>query len=274
MCDAAELLPLLPFALDPRLERYQGTVIREEHETTPVQLGSAIGLLNNCAMQLTQAADPAKAWSCLFDKEDIVGIKVNCRAGRTANTNPVLAEAVARCLIGMGIRPDHIIIWDRRNADLHACGFQLNTLPGAIRCIGIEDVFDEELTECGAVAGQFTRLLTRTCTALVSLPVLREHPLEGIDGCVHNLYGAMKNPWKYNATAGCALNVDLLGCAPIRAKWRLGVCDAVQEKEILFAADPVAIDAASFRMLKDGKDGALLPEWLCLAESAGFGMIG
>ncbi len=241
-------LPTLPFALDARLEKWRSMVWRGSWESFPTGIGPRV--------------------DSVFSKPDIVGIKITARLGNLSMQRKA-AEIVCEALIQKGIAPDHIIIWDWRNADVSAAGFTLNTGGGAIRCFGVEDVFDKELLQSGAICDRVSMIVSRICTALISVAPVCRHPLEGVNGCVRALYDALWNPHKCNATLGYPFAADLLGLEPIRSKWRLGV--ALHCEEILVSTDPVALDAVAWR--RSAAPGEAIPNWLLLAESYGYGSI-
>jgi uncharacterized protein (DUF362 family) len=252
--------------------------------------------LDRAMMKLTGAGAARAAWTQLFSPEDVVGIKVNCHAGPLLCTRPSVAKAIAACLERAGLRPGRIIIWDRANASLEACGYRLRIDPEAVRCFGVEDVFDSRLISSGDLGGLFSLIVTELCTALISAPVLKDHSLAGLDGCMRNFSAAMHNPQKYYANGNSPFIADLMNAAPIRAKWRLGVCDALSaqadggpglnsealwaEGALLVSADPVALDAAGLSLIERRRAATGLPtlesegrepQWLEVAERLGLG---
>ena len=78
--------------------------------------------------------DPAKSFGFLFDKRDVVGIKVNPVGAPFISVTPALAEAVVGWLERGGIPRKNIIIWDRFDDMLKEAGFTQESFPG----VGIE----------------------------------------------------------------------------------------------------------------------------------------
>ena len=103
------------------------------------------------AIQATYATDsPLEAWKSVVQPGEVVGLKVNCLAGRGASTNPMLVEAICERLQQAGIPPQDIVIWDRLNADLDRAGFQVSTRKDRIRCIGNDAAgYEQELAIFG-----------------------------------------------------------------------------------------------------------------------------
>jgi hypothetical protein len=78
--------------------------------------------------------DPAGSFDMLFNKNDIVGIKVNPTGGKLNSTQPDLVAAVIDWLSGNGIPKENIIIWDRFESMLAEAGYTAERFPG----VGIE----------------------------------------------------------------------------------------------------------------------------------------
>jgi len=217
------------------------------------------GLLNQGVQRVTGAADPAEAWRDLFKPSDVVGIKVNCIAGRRLSTHPEVVAAVVNGLKLAGIPERQIIIWDRLNRDLRRGGFEINVSGKGVQCIGNDAVgYDPNLRESGSVGSFFTNLLTKYCTAVVNVPVLKDHDLAGVTLGLKNFYGAIHNPNKYHDNNCNPYVAELYNHPLIREKVRLTVCDAIlgqyhggpsymrayawRYNGLLIARDPVALD--------------------------------
>lgn len=211
---------------------------------------------------LTGKADPASGWARYLDIKDIVGIKVNCLGGRHMCTHPALAAAAARSLQSLGMAPHQTIVWDRSGAELNRCGFPLNRKRnGTYRCVGTDERgvgYESELTIQGSIGSRYSTLLTRHCTAMINMPVLKDHGLCGCTAALKNTFGALHNPNKYHEDRCDPFIADANAVPFVREKNKLVVCDAlrVQYKggpafhprwvedldSILLAEDPVAMD--------------------------------
>ncbi len=66
---------------------------------------------------------PSEAWRALVKPGERVGIKVSSGPGPIGGTHPAVALAVVEGLETAGIKPENIIVWDRRRDDLEACGY-------------------------------------------------------------------------------------------------------------------------------------------------------
>lgn len=284
MCDAAadRFYPAL-WALDERLWPFQGKVASVQDLVHPSKDFYAVAL-QRAMQELTGLTAPSEQWGCFFSADDIVGIKVNCKLGPSHCTSPILVNAIVDCLIALGIHPGKIIVWDRSNEDLKACGYTLSNAGGAVRCLGVGDIFDTRIEECGDVAGRLSMIVSRMCTAMISVPVLRHHPVDGVDGCVRNLCAALQNPHKVNATVLKTSTAEFLALESLRASWRLGICDGMfaqysagarsQEGAIALAADPVALDRHCLRQIAELRQANNLQQgaapWFGAAEDMGL----
>lgn len=77
------------------------------------------------------------SFALLFEKHDVVAIKVNPVGPPLINTRPELAEAVIAWLVGNGIQRRNIVIWDRFDYMLRDAGFTPERFPG-IRIEGLQ----------------------------------------------------------------------------------------------------------------------------------------
>jgi uncharacterized protein (DUF362 family) len=228
-----------------------------ENSTAILQQMIEVGL-----KELTGKEDLAKAWSLCFRPSDMVGIKVNCLGGRDMCTHPALAQATVRSLRAIGIAPHQVIVWDRSSRELARCGFSLNKgKNGACLCLGTDENgigYEKELTVHRSVGSLYSTLMTRYCSAMINMPVLKDHNLCGLTASLKNVFGALHNPNKYHEDQCNPFVADAYSVSFVRKKHRLVICDAlrVQYKggpsyhpqwteplgSILLAKDPVAVD--------------------------------
>ena len=218
---------------------------------------------------LAGCRDAPSAWSRYFGSRDTVGIKVNCLGGRNMCTRPALAAAAARSLQSAGIAAGRIVVWDRSSRELARCGFPLNRSEnGDFLCLGTDAEgvgYEEELTVHRSIGSRFSKLLTRHCSAMVNMPVLKDHGLCGITAALKNTFGTLHNPNKYHEDHCDPFVADANDVPLVKRKTRLVICDAtlVQYKggpayhpqwtkplgSILLAEDPVALDSVGVRIL-------------------------
>lgn len=234
---------------------------------SPAKLQNATAVLQRMVetglKELTGSPDPASAWSRYVLPTDMVGIKVNCLGGRDMCTRPALAQATVNSLRALPLPPNQALVWDRSSRELDHCGFSLNKKRGeAYLCFGTDEPgfgYEKELTVSGSVGSLFSTLLTRRCTAMINMPVLKDHGLCGLTASLKNIFGALHNPNKYHEDRCNPFVADAYSVPFVRKKHRLVICDAllVQYKggpsfhpqwaeplgSILLAEDPVALDS-------------------------------
>lgn len=232
----------------------------------------------------------------LFKPKDVVGIKVNCIAGRGLSTRPEVAHALAGLLQKAGLPAERIVIWDRTARELRSAGYTVNAGSG-VRVLGTDGEWEEKVREWGPAASRFSRLLVNDLTAVIDLPILKDHGMAGVSVGLKNWYGVVHNPNKLHAE-GCNPFVPHLAAAPeIRGKWRLTVVDAVTAQchggpsyapawawpyqGILASTDKVACDAIGWQLLEQRRKEKGLgtiasqgrePRFVKAAEGLGLGV--
>jgi hypothetical protein len=237
--------------------------------------------LLDTAMEKLEGTSAANAWSQLFSPEDVVGLKVSCLAGKGLSPHPELAELIGSRLTAAGVLPRNIIVWDRTDRDLVRAGFTIARDGSGMRCYGTNDDYDpEQLESAGSVGSIFSPIIARRATAIVSMPVLKDHDLAGVTLSMKNFYGAIHNPNKYHDN-NCSPYVAELNTHPcIRSKLRLVITDALVAQYhggpsykpqfaweyggIIVARDQVAHDAAGWNIIEGKRKEMGLPT---LAES-------
>jgi uncharacterized protein (DUF362 family) len=220
------------------------------------------------SLQATYDCDsPLEAWKKLVRPGEVVGLKVNCLAGRGASTSVVLVDAICERLQQAGIPGKDIVIWDRLNSDLDSGGFRPNSRGGGIRYIGNDQAgYGQELAIYGKAGSLLSRTLTETCDAIINLPVLKDHGIVGVTVALKNLFGAIHNPNKYHSNAGDPYVADVFMLPPIRRKVRLTICDAITAQYeggpsympqwswpfngLIVSRDPVALDYTAWHIIE------------------------
>jgi uncharacterized protein (DUF362 family) len=250
------------------------------------------------ALQSFYAADsPINAWKQLVKPGETVGLKVNCLCGKGAATSTVLVDAVCERLQQAGIPPKNIVIWDRLNSDLESAGYRPSTRADRIRYIGNDAAgYEHDLSVYGSVGSLLSNTLTRTCDAVINLPVLKDHGIAGVTLALKNLFGAIHNPNKYHTNVGDPYVADVNMLPPIRRKVRLTICDALTAQYeggpsympqwswayngLIVARDPVALDYTGWQILerkraekgmKPLRDLKREPAYIATAAARGLG---
>jgi hypothetical protein len=217
-----------------------------------------------------EAAD--KAWTKLFAADDVVALKVNSSGGPMLSTSKALADAVVERLLGLGISRDNIVIYDRTDGMLAACGYRLNTGSG-VKCGGVEGHWEDKTVSQGAFRGRLPVIL-KYCSAIVNLPILKDAG-PGVTISMKNHFGTISNPSACHGNMCDPYIADVNAIPEIRDKQRLIVCDATsacfeggpaadpryiwRPNTLLIGADPVALDTIGAGMIDEKRTQQGLP---------------
>ena len=124
--------------------------------------GNLLKLLDRAVQSFFDRNSPVEAWRRLVRPGEVVGLKVNCLAGKGASTSVPLVEAICERLQQAGIPAKNIVIWDRLNADLDSAGFRLASAPQRIRSMGNDELgYEDDLETFGSAASLLSRTLDR-----------------------------------------------------------------------------------------------------------------
>ena len=213
----------------------------------------------------TGLATGRAAVEALFAAEDTVGVKVNCLAGRGLSPRPELVAALAGLLRQRGIPPHRIIVFERWSRELSRAGLPVRRDGGDFFCYGIDNDYDREPSTSGEIGSCFARLVSTTCSALVSFGVVKDHDLSGVSAGLKNLYGLIHNPNKYHDHNCDPYVADVLNHPFVRNKLRLVILDGVTAQchggpayrpdavwplgAVAASTDPVAADAWAWKVI-------------------------
>jgi uncharacterized protein (DUF362 family) len=223
-------------------------------------------LLDRAVESFYACDSPLEAWKKIVRPGEVVGLKVNCLSGRGAATSVVLVEAICERLQQAGIPQNNIVIWDRLDSDLESAGFRPSR-GDRVRYIGNDSTgYGDELAIYGSAGSRLANTLTKTCDAVINLPVLKDHGIVGVTLALKNLFGAIHNPNKYHSDAGNPYVADVNMFPAIRQKVRLTICDGLTAQYeggpsympqwswpyngLLVARDPVALDYIGWQIIE------------------------
>ena len=174
----------------------------------------AVGEMLDQAMVKLTGRDTAKeAWRDFVLPDNIVGIKINPLAGPKLCTHAVLVNKIVDSLNSAGVLRKQIIIWDRFEDHLLRAGFPIITDQGDVRTlatnlndIGYDDkVFYEtekdSITrrESESTRSLYSRIMTEMVDVVINVPVLKQHEMSGISGCLKNMaFGSVDNTMRFH----------------------------------------------------------------------------
>jgi len=213
----------------------------------------------------TGATDGATAVRLLFKPTDIVGIKLNCLGGRRLSPRPSVVSALVDLLVAGGVAADRIILFERSSRELERAGFPIRRDGPGPRCYGTDNDYDRQPSVSGSIGSCFSRLVSETCTALISFGVVKDHDLAGVSAGLKNWYGAIHNPNKYHDHQCDPYVADVVRHPLIRDKLKLTVLDGVTAQchggpafrasgvfslgTLAASTDPVAADLWAWRVI-------------------------
>ena len=247
-------------------------LLNGKHE---VDLSIASDVVKRGILSLTGKKKPEQAWGCLFKPNDVVGIKVNALGGRPIATCPEVVEAIVYGLKLAGIPEENIVVWDRLTREMRRAGYTINQSRNGVKCFGTDTKYDRNPEMAGSIGSCFSSIISSYCTALINVPVLKDHDLAGVSLSLKNIYGAIHNPNKYHDNHCDPYIADLNTHPYIKDKLRLIVCDAMtlqyqggpaykpqhalDYRGLLFSLDPVAIDRIGATIIEEKRKEAGLP---------------
>lgn len=219
------------------------------------------GMLKKCMQQLTGQDNLREAWLQFVTPDDVIGLKVNPIAGKLLSTSHALTQSIINQLEEAGISRDHIIIWDRREADLKESGFTPENYPG-IRIIGTEcqdengsyinaegcfygeeridkdqfffvdlegeyDAYTMPFMINGGKHSYFTRICTEMVTKIINVPVLKNAGTT-ITCCMKNLaFGSITNTARLHGAMWHDTCASVCAFPPLRDKVVLNITDGM-----------------------------------------------
>ena len=245
--------------------KYPGKVVRANHDKSIVDGQPseqvAYDMLKACMLNLTGETDLAKAWLQFVGPDDVIGLKVNPVAGRLLTTSHAVTKSVIKQLEEAGIPRKNLVIWDRREMQLHETGYTEENYPG-IRIMGTEcedaeggyfnkdgKLYSEERVDKnhyfyadiegeydaytmpfmvnGGKYSYFAKICTETVDKIINLPILKNAGSQ-VTLCMKNLsFGSISNTgrlhqlWDETCAYVCAF-------PPLRDKLVLNIVDGLK----------------------------------------------
>jgi uncharacterized protein (DUF362 family) len=269
--------------------RYRGAVTRVHSERViDIQTGrvdqvSVDKMLSAGMRTLTGAQAEKDAWASFFSPADVVGIKVNCSGAPLIRSSPEIVGGIVRNLVGIGVKPDSIYIYERFLDQLNSVHYE-RFVPHGVNIVAVEtprgslmgydpktyvevSFFGEDDTR-----SNLARLVTGRCTKIINVPNAKEHQASGVTGCLKNLaYGNFSNVARSHMrekTNTLSFIGRLASVEPLRSKCVLNIMDGLSAiwhggpfaedkkyrfypKLMMFGTDPVAIDRLLLDMVEE-----------------------
>jgi uncharacterized protein (DUF362 family) len=179
-------------------------------------------MVDESIMALAGIRNVGEAWKTIFPgitETSIIGIKVNC-INSSHKTNPTvvkcICEGLAQMDVGTLFKKNNIIVWDRTNSELTACGYTKYTGndPDTVRCFGTNESgygYDSGITfNVNGSSQNPSKILSQTIDYLIDAAVLRTHSQGVVTLNMKNHYGSVHNPGGLQHSSGCSPAVPSL----------------------------------------------------------------
>lgn len=253
--------------------------------------------------------DEDAAWRKFVSPEDMIGLKVNTlglnaiKGSGWVNHFPAVTGAVVRGLKKTGLAEKNMIIWDRSDRELENAGFTTNKDPEKLRVHGVlavrrdeksDDLYTKKSFKVGEKSVRLAKILTKTCSSLINIPLIKHHRLAGVTGAMKSHFGTIDNPSQFHGTRCVNPGIPELNAIPeIRKKQKLIIVDGLlglydggpwwdrrfiwPYGGIIIGTDPVSVDSVILSIIDKKREEAgkdpLTPEvkFLELSEKLGLG---
>jgi uncharacterized protein (DUF362 family) len=175
------------------------------------------------------------AWASLVKATDVVGIKVCANGAPLFSTHPAVVDAIEAGLIGAGVPPQNIVVWDREEKLLKLAGFKGRS--GGYRLMWSEKNYDLKEFVTSPISGKLiygdmlfvsklpeiikeeqaapekdkkkrfvadnlsdeshiSNVLTHVVTKVINVPVLSDHMFCGLSGALFNMTVQNLDNWR------------------------------------------------------------------------------
>ena len=245
--------------------------------------------------QLTGQTNEIAAWQQIVSSNDVVGIKVSTLAAPLHVTHQAVIAAIAAGLRQAGVPATNIVVFDRDPqkfalAEYQADNFRVEPIisgAGWEAGVFIDNSLVGKLIWGDAEFGKpdplstlshLPKVVTRTITKLINVPVLMDHEATGLAGCLYNIsLGLADNTRRFEQFGqhGDAAIAELAALPAVRTKLVLNICDALVAGYaggpsfkpqyswpyggLYLSRDPVAIDLLCLDLLEAKRRDDRLP---------------
>jgi hypothetical protein len=229
---------------------HPGSIISNTYQAEPVRQMMRKGI-----SELTGAPSWVDGWRTLFEKGDVVGIKVSPVGGRNLSSDALVLHEILAGLKDAGVPSGDILVFNRYREETIAAGID-KWLPPDIRWEAASEKYDEWQHDMGGYdpdhfmemalikpgedlndphmrRSYVARVVTKRINKFINLPVLKHHQSAGVTICLKNMsHGMVNNVNRSHTTPtlnACGIFIPSVVSLPlIREKATLHICDAVK----------------------------------------------
>jgi uncharacterized protein (DUF362 family) len=238
---------------------WPGRVIAEEHphaiDNGLYQADAVKQMMTRGMTSLTGAPGWTDAWRSLFEKGDVVGIKVSPVGGPKLCSDALVLRQILDGLAQAGVGPRDVIVFNRYREEFVAAGID-KWVPEGVRWTAASERYNETQLDMEGYDGDHfmemalikpgenandahfrrsyvARVVTRDVNKIVNLPVLKHHQSAGVTICLKNMsHGMVNNVNRSHLTPtqnACGVFIPSVVSLPvIRQKATLHICDGVR----------------------------------------------
>ncbi len=229
---------------------HPGAIVSNAYQAEPVRqmMQKGIG-------ELTGAPSWTEGWRTLFEKGDVVGIKVSPVGGKNLCSDTLVLHEILAGLKEAGVPANDIVVFSRYRQEILEAGID-KWLPPGIRWDAASEKYDdwqhdmggydedhymemalikpgEDLSDAHMRRSYVARVVTRQINKIVNVPVLKHHQSAGVTICLKNMsHGMVNNVNRSHTTPtlnACGIFIPSVVSLPvIREKATLHICDAVK----------------------------------------------
>lgn len=229
---------------------HPGCLVNNSYQAEPIRLMMQKGM-----MELTKAPSWNDAWKMMFQKGDVVGIKVSPVGGVNLCSDQLVLREILNGLQEAGVTSRDVIVYSRYRQEILETGID-KWLPPGVRWDAPTEAYSEsqhdmagydedhfmemalvkpgeDLNDPHMRRSYVSRIVTRQVNKIINLPVLKHHQSAGVTICLKNLsHGNVNNVNRSHVTASlnaCGVFIPSVVSLPvIREKAVLHICDAVK----------------------------------------------
>ena len=217
-------------------------------------------MLEKAVQTLAGTSDTGAAFGKFIKKTDKVGIKINVLGGKFASSMKEVVMPIVEGVKAAGVPEENIMIFDQFGGNMRGARYKWQEKPGKLRVINhaVMGYQDEYTKTEGGGKGKLAKTLL-WCTAIINVPVLKDHDLAGITCAMKNMvFGCVERPPMMHTQFATALP-HFYAHEAIRGRVKLTIADGsfclfdqgpknnpkanVPHECVYATTDPVAMDA-------------------------------
>jgi hypothetical protein len=229
---------------------HPGSIIGGQYRAEPIR-----AMMRKGMTELTQAPSWIDAWRTLFEKGDVVGIKVSPVGGKKLCSDALVLQEILAGLKEAGVPASNVVVYSRYKKEIQTAGI-VQWLPPGVRWDAPSEDYAEWQHDMGGYDPEHfmemalvnrgdnpndahmrrsyvAKVVTKQVNKIINLPVLKHHQSAGVTICLKNLsHGNVNNVNRSHITPtlnACGMFIPTVVSLPvIRDKVALQICDGVK----------------------------------------------